>query len=78
MSRNKVYASCEIADQEVRLVILEIFEGRMNVLRVERVSCDGVRNQKIVNESLVVQAIRQACTNASTALGYRKSFISHS
>lgn len=71
MSRNKVYASCEIADQEVRLVILEIFEGRMNVLRVERVSCDGVRNQKIVNESLVVQAIRQACTNASTALGYR-------
>ena len=37
MSRNKVYASCEIADQEVRLVILEIFEGRMNVLRVERV-----------------------------------------
>lgn len=71
MSRNKVYASCEIADQEVRLVILEIFEGRMNVLRVERVACEGVRNQQIVNETMVVQAIRQACSNASTALGYR-------
>ncbi len=71
MSRNKVYASCEIADQEVRLVILEIFEGRMNVLRVERVACEGIRNQKVLNESLVVQAIRQACSNASKALGYR-------
>lgn len=71
MSRNKVYASCEIADQEIRLIILEIFEGHFNVLRVERVACDGVIGQKIVNEANVVQAIRKAVNNAAAALGYR-------
>lgn len=71
MSKKKVYASCEIADQEIRLVILEIFEGRFNVLRVERVACTGVKNQKIEDEANVVQAIRKACTDASAALGYR-------
>ena len=28
MSKKKVYASLEIADQEVRLVVLEVFDGR--------------------------------------------------
>ena len=71
MSKKKVYASCQLADQEVRLVILEIFEGRFNVLRVERVACSGIQNQKIVDEGAVVQAIRKATTNATAALGYR-------
>lgn len=71
MPRKKVYASCEITDQEVRLVVLEIFEGRFNVLRVERVSCDGVQNQKIIDEVGVVQAIQKACANAAEALGYK-------
>ena len=34
MSINKVYASFELADREVRLIVLEIFEGQFNVLRV--------------------------------------------
>lgn len=71
MPRKKVYASCEITDQEVRLVVLEIFEGRFNVLRVERVACDGVQNQKIIDEVGVVQAIQKASANATAALGYR-------
>ena len=37
MRKKKVYATLEIADQEIRLIVLEIFEGRNNVLRVERV-----------------------------------------
>lgn len=71
MSINKVYASFELADHEVRLVVLEIFEGQFNVLRTERVACSGIQNQKIVDESRVVQAIRKAASNASVALGYR-------
>lgn len=71
MSKKRVYASIEIADQEVRLVVLEIFEGRYNVLRVECVTCSGIKNQTIVNEANVVTAIRTAITNAQAALGYR-------
>lgn len=71
MSKKRVYASIEIADQEIRLVVLEIFEARYNVLRVESVTCTGVKDQVIVNEANVVTAIRTAVTNAQAALGYR-------
>lgn len=71
MSKKRVYASIEIADQEIRLVVLEIFESRYNVLRVESVACSGAQNQTIVNEANVVSAIRTAVTNAQAALGYR-------
>lgn len=71
MSKKRVYASIEIADQEIRLVVLEIFESRYNVLRVESVTCSGVQNQTIVNEANVVSEIRTAVTNAQAALGYR-------
>ena len=33
MSKKRVYAAIEIADQEIRLIVLEIFEARYNVLR---------------------------------------------
>lgn len=47
MSKKRVYAAIEIADQEIRLIVLEIFEARYNVLRTERVACSGVdKNQK--------------------------------
>lgn len=71
MSKNRVYAAVEIADQEVRLVVMEIYEARNNVLRVERIPCSGVQDQKIVDEAAVVTAVRQACTNATAALGFR-------
>ena len=47
MSKKQVYASLEIADQEVRLVVLEVFDGRYNVLRTEKDACSGIENQKI-------------------------------
>ncbi len=67
----KVYAAIELADQEVRLVVMEIFESRSNVLRVERVACSGMQNGKILDESMVVTAVREATKSAQAALGYR-------
>ena len=55
MRKKKVYATLEIADQEIRLIVLEIFEGRNNVLRVERVHCSGVQNQKIINYTVTLK-----------------------
>ena len=71
MSKKKVYASLEIADQEVRLVVVEVFDGRYNVLRTEKAACTGIENQKVVNEAEVVTSIREVLTNAQAALGYR-------
>ncbi|MDD7281011.1 hypothetical protein [Floccifex sp.] len=71
MSKKQVYASLEIADQEVRLVVLEVFDGRYNVLRTEKAACSGIENQKIVDEASVVMSIREVMTNAQAALGYR-------
>lgn len=67
----KVYAAIELADQEVRLVVMEIFESRSNILRVERVACSGIQGNSIVDESSVVTAIREATKSAQAALGYR-------
>lgn len=71
MAKKQVYAALEIADREVRLVVLEVFDSRNNILRVEKVPCSGVNKTTIVNESAVVKAIQQAVKQAETALGYR-------
>lgn len=71
MSKKRVYAALEIADQEIRLLVFEVFDGRENVLRVERLGHDGVKDQKIVNETAVVKAIQEVMANAQSALGYR-------
>lgn len=70
MAKKSVYASLEIADREVRLVVVEVFNSRSNVLRVERVACNGVSQGKITDEAAVVDAIKQAVSQAQTALGY--------
>ena len=71
MAKKSVYAALELADREVRLVVSEIFNGRSNVLRVERVSHDGIRNSKIRDENAVVKAIDTAVSQAQMALGYQ-------
>ena len=37
MSDKQIYASVEIADHEVRLVVGEFYETRFNILRVEKI-----------------------------------------
>lgn len=71
MAKKHVYAALEIADREVRLVVLEVFDSRNNILRVEKVPCTGVHKTTIVDESAVVKAIQQAVRQAEAALGYR-------
>ncbi len=67
----KVYAAIELADQEVRLIVMEIFEGRSNILRVEQAACSGIQNGKVLDEAAVVTAVREATKSAQAALGYR-------
>ncbi len=71
MAKKSVYAALEISDHEVRLVVSEIFNDRSNILRVERVEHNGIRNARITDEKAVADAIETAVRQAQTALGYR-------
>ncbi|MDE6195776.1 MAG: cell division protein FtsA [Erysipelotrichaceae bacterium] len=71
MKMKQIYAALEIADHEIRLVVGEFFETRFNILRVERIKTDGIRNKEIVDEQNVTSAIMKAVSNLNTALGYR-------
>ena len=71
MNRKEIYASMEIADHEIRLVIGEFFETRFNVLRVEKSEIVGVENKRIVDEQSVVNGIIKAIRKAEESLGYR-------
>ncbi len=71
MARKEIYAALEIADHEVRLVVGEMFDSRLNILRVERAAGGGVEKREINDEKAVVAAIRKAAADASAALGCR-------
>lgn len=71
MAKKSVYAALEIADRQVRLVVVEMFNNRCNVLRVERADHQGIKESRIVDEDSVVKAIEQTINQAQTALGYR-------
>lgn len=71
MSKKEIYASIEIADHEVRLVIGEFYDTRFNILRVERVGVTGVDHKEIVDEQKVVNSIIKAVKQTEEALGYK-------
>ena len=65
----QVIAALEIADHEVRLLVGQFFNGRLNILKVERVSHFGIQGFTIINENHIVEAIKKAVENASRNLG---------
>lgn len=69
MSDKQLFSSLELADHEVRLIVGEFFNSRINVLTVERVKCDGVSFDKINNPSSVIEAITTARNNVKKKLG---------
>ena len=70
MNKKEIYASIEIADHEVRLVVGEFYETRFNILRVEKAPIQGIEKQKIMDEQNVVNGIIKAKKQAEDALGY--------
>lgn len=60
MNKKEIYASIEVADHEVRLVVGEFYETRFNILRVEKAPIQGIEKQKIMDEQNVVNGIIKA------------------
>lgn len=65
----QIVATLEIAPHEVRLLVGQFFNGRLNILKVERVPHMGISGTTIMSESIIVEAIKKAVENASRNLG---------
>lgn len=69
MSDKQLFSSLELADHEVRLIVGEFFNSRINILTVERVKCDGVSFDSITDPKNVIEAITTARENVKKKLG---------
>ncbi|MEE0830085.1 MAG: cell division protein FtsA [Longicatena sp.] len=69
MIHQEIYASVEIADHEVRLIVGQLYDTRFHVLRVER--CRIVGNSGRQSEDDIADAIIKVVENAKQALGFR-------
>lgn len=69
MIRQEIYASVEIADHEVRLIVGQLFDTRFHVLRVERSRIAG--NSGRQSEDDIADAIMKTVERAQQALGFR-------
>lgn len=67
--KKQIFAALEIADHEIRLIIGEFFNTRFNIIKVERVTCNGFENNKIKDEDEIVKNISKAIDNASKTVG---------
>ena len=64
MDGKQIFAGIEVADHEVRLVIGEFFNTRFNIIKVERVPCDGITYNEVINPEAVTAAVVTAAWNA--------------
>lgn len=65
----QIFAALEITDHEIRLIVGEFFNTRFNIIKVERVLCQGLSNYRVESEEEVAQAIARAVDNASQKIG---------
>ncbi|MEG1731595.1 MAG: hypothetical protein RR252_00440 [Longicatena sp.] len=70
MNEKKIYASLEIADHEIRLVVGEFCESRFNILRVEKMAIQGIEKKEIIDEQNVVNGIIKILKKSNDALGF--------
>ena len=65
----KILAALELADHEVRLIVGQFDNGKLNILKVERVAHKGIDNFKITNTHSIREAILKSVMNASKNIG---------
>ena len=69
MDGKQIFAGIEVADHEVRLVIGEFFNTRFNIIKVERVPCDGITYNEVINPEAVTAAVGTAVSDAKKMIG---------
>lgn len=69
--RKEVYASLAITDHEIRMLVSEIHNGRLSILKVERVEHQGISDHRIVDESKIINAITKSLKHIETTLQFK-------
>ncbi len=65
----RIIAALELQEHEVRLIVGQFYNGRLNILKIERVAHKGINNFKITNSNSVREAILKSIANASKNIG---------
>lgn len=68
MNTKQIYATLELSDHEVRLVVGEFFNTRFNIFQVVRIPCSGISYQGITQSAVVVEAIQKALAQVKEKL----------
>ncbi len=71
MQAKQLYATLEFAENEVRLLILEYYTSRFNILRIEQIKTDCIQDKKIVKPQVLTSVINKLIKNAETILGFK-------
>ena len=69
MSDKQIFASVEVADHEVRLVVGEFFNARFNIIKVERIPCFGITYDQVLDPDEISNALRKAASSAKRTIG---------
>ena len=69
MSDKQIFASVEVADHEVRLIVGEFFNTRFNIIKVERIPCFGLTYDRVLNADEISNALRKAASNTKRTIG---------
>ena len=69
MDDKQIFASVEVCDHEVRMVVGEFFSPRLNILKVEMIPCSGLSYNTINNADEIISAIETACKQTEQMLG---------
>lgn len=69
MAEKQILAALQIESNEVRLLVGEVFNTRLNILLQEVIPCKGLDGIRIIDQKAVAQAIRTAADNATAQLG---------
>ncbi len=71
MNDKQIYAALEISDHEVRLIVGEFFNTRFNIIKVERIPCNGISGNSVTDPVAIINAIQKACADAEKMIGSR-------
>ena len=69
MANKQILAALQIESNEVRLIVGEIFNTRLNTLKRECVPCKGMDGLRIVDPKTVAKAVREAANNIQSHFG---------
>ncbi len=65
----ELYASLELSEKEVRVLVSECFNTRFNILQVVRIPCNGLKNFRITDREEIVRAIKEAKKEVLNKIG---------